>query len=206
MPNLRHLLLIAAAASAPFPAAATEVVILRSGNRIEVERAHEQGDWWHLKLRGGGSITVPASVVRRVSNSAKDLPADRAPVVAQRSMSVATPAAELQAAAIPENIPPGSIRRGPERFETEVSLKMPRLDPNALATAAAPPLPTSRTLGGEQRATALDQATPKRPKLDPRRPNLFRRAGGGPSATGGPRPGGVGGDVGKSSGLPRIGR
>lgn len=102
----------------PFSLQANETVILRAGNRIEVERAHLDGDAWHLRLVGGGVVTLPASAVKRVSSAAADLPERAAPVVTSaRSGAQAMPdradAPPAVASELVRSAPP-KLQSGPE--------------------------------------------------------------------------------------------
>lgn len=87
-----------ARADSPQEATARRVVVLTNGRRMVVERAWQEGNRYRLELPQGGSLSVPASLVRRVSVNAADLPGGRTDVVAQSSPGGAAPAAEAPAA------------------------------------------------------------------------------------------------------------
>jgi hypothetical protein len=89
------LAVVLVAASAPV--AANVTVILRSGGRIEATSAFETPKGWALNLPGGGSLTLTAESVRRVSDAAADLPRNRSLGLAASSPATAGPTSSGEA-------------------------------------------------------------------------------------------------------------
>ncbi len=193
------------------PVDANETVILRTGRRMEVERAHLTGDTCHIKLVGGGDITVPVALIKRISTSAADLPAAREPVIA--STTGGAGAASLSAGAVAAGLPPGAERDSPFTMkEHAASVRMPRLDASQLAGSATgqpqpAPLPGGAMAGPMRQAVAgQPDGTGPAPSMltNPLRPGSFQRTGGAGVPDRGRQRGGT--DAGLSGGLPRVTR
>ena len=216
LPVLMLLACLGAAASA----SANQVVILNSGNRLEVESALPvDGTAYHLKLVGGGTLVLPAGAVRRVSNAAADLPRQKAPMIASSSGAwQPSPGGSTSASgrAIPAGIPAGAIREMPGRFQPARTPRAPGLAPGAFADDGGntSSLVSPRALpDGMGASPALrspqsvaSQARSSRPVAGDFRRSMSRGHGSGGSvrAFGSPASRPMGGDPGKSPGLPRL--
>lgn len=199
---------------------ANQVVILTSGNRIEVESAHPVGDdGYYFTLVGGGTLRLPASAVRRVSHMASDMPKPSAPMIASTS-GTWQPSGDTagKSPGIPAGIPPQAIKRGPGRLEMGDIVVPGRLGgPGADPGSYTPPPPgvfgSSAVLpqGGSVAGQAQVGSVSTNPLL-----GNFRRVGGGAGAGVGRASGrasaydpgrDIGGpDLGRAGGLPRLGK
>lgn len=192
----------AALGLAPVHARANETVILRAGNRIEVERAYQDGDEWHLRLVGGGVVTLPASAVKRVSSAAADVPEPTAPVVASgRSGAQAMP--DRTEAPLP--VSPELVRSAPPKLQAGPGgLKLP----GGLGGRGVQPAAAFGAVGPGRSMTS--QAQSRSVLNDPFRQGAMRRVSG-PSMGSGVRPRAGAGDPALSGGgmmssgrLPRL--
>jgi hypothetical protein len=67
-------------------ARANEVVVMKSGSRLEVVRAYESGDSLHCQLPGdAGNVVIARASVKRVSSASTDIPESRGTLVASAS-------------------------------------------------------------------------------------------------------------------------
>lgn len=193
-------------ALAPPPAAANQVVVLATGNRLEVESALPSGrDSYHLKLVGGGTVILPAAAIRRVSNDAADVPREATPLIASRTGQWQPDGGAPARSAIPEGIPHDAIRPVPGQADLADGLGAPRFAPTS-ATMGLPSALAAKDGAGASAPSISQQARP-RPVVSNPLKGGFRRVGGGSAGSGVgslPRPVFSGGDPGKGPGLPRL--
>jgi hypothetical protein len=156
---------------------ANETVILKAGNRIEVERAYQTGDEWNLHLVGGGNITLPASAIKRVSSMAADMPASSAPSVVKSGATAMSPVAPVQAET-------AAVAPAPElqRFVASRAggVRSSLVPSSRLATPLAP-ASLSAIPGASQDSTGrslVAQAQARSVLNDPFRQGAFRRISG----------------------------
>jgi hypothetical protein len=148
--------------------------VLNNGSRIEVTRAWQEGGEYRLLLPTGGTVTLPATQVRRVSHDASDLAPGR-PGIAILAAGPPLPAtasgAPIEAGATVSAAgrdPATDVRRSiPVDPEALRPLSVP--SPDTFATIAPPPLvgggPTARAGVQPTSATTTEQRPRQREDL-----------------------------------------
>ena len=209
--------MLVACLGAATAASANQVVILTSGNRLEVESALPIGlTAYHLKLVGGGTLELPVGAIRRVSNAAADMPRSQAPMIASASGAWQPSGSAADARPLPEGIPANATRQGPGRFRPSDVTRGPLVprgslgDDSANTSSFVSPraLPDGMGASPALRSpqSVASQATSSRPVAGDFRRSMSRGHGttGAVRAFGGSASPMSGGDPGKPAGLPRL--